>query len=306
MSAPASVPTRRAVALLFFSATLWGLSWWPLKAFAAQGLAGASLSLLSYGPVALCGLYLMWRQYAAWRGGAGMLLLLGLIGGSANVAFVTALMQGEVVRVMLLFYLSPVWSVLGGRLFLREPIGPRRLLAVVLALAGLGAVLGGSAALDSALSATDWLALLSGLAFAGNNLLARATPGVPMASKTVAVFLGGTLTAALMLAFGAPVPAWGQLSTGTVLGVLAYGFVWLGLAMVTWQYGVTHLETGRAAVILLTELVVAVSSSVLMGEEQLAPRLVLGALLIGAAALLEATDNPEPEESGKRFAKEKT
>lgn len=306
MSAATPAPIHRAVALLFFSATLWGLSWWPLKAFAAQGLAGASLSLLSYGPVALCGLFLLWRQYAAWRGSTAMLLWLGLVGGSANVAFVTALMEGEVVRVMLLFYLSPVWSVLGGRLFLGERIGRRRQLAVALALAGLAAVLGGTAAFDSALSVTDWLALFAGLAFAGNNLLARATPTVPMASKTVAVFLGGTVAAALMLALGAPAPVWSELSPDTVLGVLAYGFIWLGLAMVTWQYGVTHLETGRAAVILITELVVAVSSSVLMGEEQLLPRMVLGALLIGVAALLEATDNPTPAEPGKRLATEET
>lgn len=295
--------TRRAVALLFFSATLWGLSWWPLKQFAALGLAGASLSLLSYGPVALCGMVVLWQQRTAWRGSAGMLMWLALVGGSANVAFVTALMQGEVVRVMLLFYLSPVWSVLGGRLFLGEPISRRRLLAVMLALAGLGAVLGGAAAFDTALSATDGLALLAGLAFAGNNLLARATPQIPMASKTVAVFFGGTLTAAFMLGLGAQAADWSALSASTVLAVLAYGFLWLGLAMVTWQYGVTHLETGRAAVILITELVVAVSSSVLMGEEQLVPRMVLGALLIGAAALLEATDNPEPAAAGKRIAR---
>lgn len=302
----ASDPTaRHAVPLLFFSATLWGLSWWPLKAFAAQGLDGPALALLSYGPVALCGLVLLWRQYAAWRARTGLLLLLGLVGGSANVAFVTALMQGEVVRVMLLFYLSPVWSVLGGRIFLGERIGRRRLLAVALALAGLGAVLGGTAVLEGVLSTTDWLALGAGLAFAGNNLLARATPSVPMVSKTVAVFLGGTLTAALMLVLAPQAPAWGALSAAMLLGVLAYGFVWLGLAMVSWQYGVTHLETGRAAVILITELVVAVASSVLMGEEQLLPRMVLGALLIGTAALLEATDNPAPAEPGKRLATEK-
>ena len=297
-------PTRRAVALLFFSATLWGLSWWPLKQFAALGLAGASLSLLSYGPVGLLGLPLLWRERAAWRTQSGRLLWLGLVGGSANVAFVTALMQGEVVRVMLLFYLSPVWSVLGGRLFLGEAIGRRRVLAVALALGGLGVVLGGSALMDHALSVTDGLALMAGMAFAGNNLLARATPGVPMASKTVAVFLGGTVAAALMLAWQAPMPVWGEFSVGTLMGVLAYGVVWLGLAMVTWQYGVTHLETGRAAVILVTELVVAVSSSVLMGEEQLVPRMVLGALLIGAAALLEATDSPALAKAGKRIATE--
>jgi drug/metabolite transporter (DMT)-like permease len=279
------------VALLFFSATLWGLTWWPLKQFAAQGLDGPLLSLLSYGPVGLCGVLLLWRQYGAWRGRAGMLLLLALVGGWANVAFVSAVMQGEVVRVMLLFYLSPVWSVLGGRIFLGERLSRRRILAVLLALGGLWFVIGGADAFRAALSLADWLALSSGLAFAGNNLIARATPTVPMASKTVAVFLGGALVAAGMFGMQANNLPLQALTAGQLGAVLLYGFVWLGLAMLTWQYGVTHLETGRAAVILLTELVVAVSSAVLFGGEQLLPRMVLGSLLIGAAALLEATDS---------------
>lgn len=299
-----SAPTvaRRAVALLFFSATLWGLSWWPVKQFAALGLSGPTLSLLSYGPAALCGVYVLWRQYPAWRARAGMVLLLALVGGWANVAFVTAIVQGEVVRVMLLFYLSPVWSVLGGRIFLGERIGPPRVLAVALALCGLWFVIGGSEAFQTALSISDWLALSSGLAFAGNNLIARATPGVPMASKTVAVFMGGALVAAGIVGLQPQAPSWGTPGIGQTLAVLLYGFVWLGLAMVTWQYGVTHLETGRAAVILITELVVAVASAVLFGGETLLLRMVLGSLLIGAAALLEAADSAEPTFADKRIA----
>ena len=42
-----------------------------------------------------------------------MLVLLALVGGWGNTAYVTALVQGDVVRVMLLFYLLPAWSVLG-------------------------------------------------------------------------------------------------------------------------------------------------------------------------------------------------
>jgi len=292
--------TRLPVLLLLFSATLWGLSWWPLKAFAGQGLSGPVLALLSYGPAGLCGLYLMWRERAAWRPGARQVLGLALIGGWANTAFVSALMLGDVVRVMLLFYLSPVWSVLGGRLFLGERLSRQRVLAAGLALAGLWLVIGGAAAFRSALSVADWLALSAGLAFAGNNLLSRATPAVPMASKTVAVFLGGALVSGLTVSWQGQ--AWPALSPGLLGAVLLYGFVWLGLAMATWQYGVTHLETGRAAVILITELVVAVASSVLMGEEQLLPRMVVGALLIGAAALLEATDSAESSPAGKRIA----
>lgn len=284
--------SRLPVGLLLFSATLWGLSWWPLKAFAAMGLSGPALSLLSYGPVGLCGLYWLLRERAAWRPDARWVLLLALVGGWANVAFVTALMRGDVVRVMLLFYLSPVWSVLGGRLFLGEPVGRRRLLAVALALAGLWLVIGGAGAFSAALSAADLLALSAGLAFAGNNLISRATPAVPMGTKTVVVFLGGALVSALMLVWqGLPLPALTLELTGALL---LYGFGWLVLAMASWQYGVTHLETGRAGVILITELVVAVVSVTLFGHERLLPGMWLGGLLIAAATVLEATDPGVP------------
>jgi len=280
--------SRLPIGMLLFSATLWGLSWWPLKAFAAQGLSGLTLSLLSYGPVGLAGLYFVVRERAAWRADARGVLLLALVGGYANVAFVSALMLGDVVRVMLLFYLSPVWSVLGGRIFLGEQFSRRRLLAVGLALAGLWLVIGGTEAFRSSLSLADWLALSAGLAFAGNNLISRATPAVPLRTKTGVVFLGGGLVSAISVGWlGLTLPA---LTPGLTGALLLYGFGWLLLAMAAWQYGVTHLETGRAGVILITELVVAVVSAALFGDAQLLPHMWLGGLLIAAASVLEATD----------------
>ena len=280
--------SRLAVALLFFSATLWGLTWWPVKAFAEAGLSGPFLTLLSYGPVGLFGLYFLWRERVAWRHQAGLVVLLGLVGGWANTAFINALLLGDVVRVMLLFYLSPVWSVLGGRIFLDEKVGRRRMLAVALALAGLWLVIGGADAFKSALSTADWLALSAGLAFAGNNLISRATQAVPMTSKTLVVFTGcGVVSALFIGAQGLPMPLF---TGGLVLALLAYGFIWMLLATATWQYGVTHLETGRAGVILITELIVAVASVTWFGGEQMLPRMWVGALLIAAASLLEATD----------------
>ena len=284
--------SRLPLLLLFFSASLWGLTWWPVKNFAAAGLSGPWLTLLSYGPVGLAGLYFVWRERAAWRRQLGLFLLLGLVGGWANTAFINALLLGDVVRVMLLFYLSPIWSVLGGRLFLGEKVGPRRMLTVALALAGLWFVIGGAQAFDAPLSTSDLLALSAGLAFAGNNLISRATQSVPMVSKTVVVFMGcGVVSAATLGWQNLPAPT---LSVPLGLALLAYGFVWMLLATATWQYGVTHLESGRAGVILITELVVAVLTVTWFGGEEMLPRIWLGGLLIAAASLIEATDNPEP------------
>lgn len=280
--------SRLAVLLLFFSASLWGLTWWPVKTFAAAGLSGPYLTLLSYGPVGLCGLYFLLRERAAWRSQTRLLLLLALVGGWANTAFINALLLGDVVRVMLLFYLSPVWSVLGGRLFLGERVSRRRMLAVCLALMGLWLVIGGADAFNAPLSTSDLLALSAGLAFAGNNLISRATQSVPMTSKTVVVFIGCGLLSAVSVSWqGLPMPV---MTASLGLALLAYGFGWMVLATATWQYGVTHLETGRAGVILITELVVAVVSVTWFGGEQMLPRMWMGGLLIAVASLLEATD----------------
>jgi drug/metabolite transporter (DMT)-like permease len=290
--------SRLPLLLLFFSATLWGLTWWPVKSFSAAGLSGPWLTLLSYGPVGMAGLYFLMQQREAWGPQVRLLLLLGLVGGWANTAFINALLLGDVVRVMLLFYLSPVWSVLGGRIFLGERVSLRRIMAVGLALAGLWLVIGGAEAFNAPLSTADVLALSAGLAFAGNNLISRATQSVPMTSKTIVVFIGcGVLSALTVVWQDLPVPA---MSASLGLALIAYGFGWMVLATATWQYGVTHLETGRAGVILVTELVVAVATVTWFGGEQMLPQLWMGGLLILAASLLEATDpaaNESPPDS---------
>lgn len=290
---PRAPPAGWPLAVLLFSATLWGLSWWPLKGFAAVGLSGPVLVLLTYGVVGVVGLPWLLREHPQWRAQASLLLLIALVGGWANAAFVNALVLGDVVRVMLLFYLSPVWSVLGGRIFLKEAVSRRRAAAVVMALAGAFLVVGGFAALQAPPSVADLLALSAGLGFAANNVASRAGQSIPMLSKTVAVFVGCGPMALLLLALqGSAGIAWPAPSAGLGLALAGYAFGWTVLATATWQYGVTHMEAGRAGVILIAELLVALVSATLIGGETMAPREWLGGSLIALAAALEATAAP--------------
>ena len=283
------------VFVLLFSSVLWGLSWWPLKAFAAAGLSGPMLALLTYGAVGLAGLPWLLRERPQWQPQARLLLTLALIGGWGNAAFVSAMVIGDVVRVMLLFYLAPVWSVLGGLLVLGEAVSRRRAAAVVLALAGAFLVVGGVDALAAPWSAADLLALSAGLGFAGNNIVSRAAQAVPTASKTVALCLGCAIASGLLLVrVGTPL-AWP--SPALIGGLAVYAFGGLLLVTATWQWSVTRLEAGRSGVIAIAELFTAVLSATLIGNEHLLPREWFGGALIAAAALLEATDSgtsPQP------------
>jgi drug/metabolite transporter (DMT)-like permease len=286
------------VAVLLFSASMWGLAWWPLKAFAAEGLSGPLLALLTYGAVGMVGLPWLWRERAGWRPETRWLLLIAILGGWGNAAFVSAMVLGDVVRVMLLFYLAPVWSVLGGRVFLGEAVSRRRGAAVVLALAGAFLVVGGFKAFDSPLSAADLLALSAGMGFAGNNVVSRAAQAISTVSKTVSLCIGCGLIALLMLVVaGPPSAAWPAPTLPLGVALVAYSFGGLLLVTATWQWSVTRLEAGRSGVIAIAELGVALVTASLIGGERLTPHEWLGGALIMAAALLEATDTATPSPS---------
>src|SRR5208283_3604392 len=92
--------------VLLFSASLWGISWWPLKLLASAGVQGAALAMMTYGAVGVCGLPLLWRQRQHWRQRPGLLLWMMVVGGWAAASFVMMLADGDVVREMLLFYLA--------------------------------------------------------------------------------------------------------------------------------------------------------------------------------------------------------
>lgn len=282
------------VAVLLFSSSMWGLSWLPLKAFAEQGLSGPWLALLTYGLVGVAGLPWLWRERAGWRQDKRLLLALVLLGGWGNVAFVSAMVLGDVVRVMLLFYLAPVWSVLGGRLFLGEAVSPRRAGAVALALIGAFLVVGGFSVLQAPLQAADVLALTAGMGFAGNNIVSRAAQAIPTATKTVGLCIGCALMALpMILGVGSQAAPASLPSAGVIVGLVAYSLIGLALVIVTWQWSVTRLEAGRSGVIAIAELLVAMLTATLIGDEVMVPREWLGAALIVAAAVLEATDSAE-------------
>jgi drug/metabolite transporter (DMT)-like permease len=287
-SLTARIPMASAlpVMLLLFAAVMWGLTWWPLKTFNAAGVAGVPLILLTYGVVGLLLSFLLWRDRKVWRGHFRLLWLIGLLGGYANLAFATAMIYGDVVRAMMLFYLAPVWGVLGGRLFLGEVIDRRRWLGVVLAIIGAWLILGGNALFANASSWVDLLALTAGMAFAMNNITFRATAAYPNGSRVAAVFVGCGLFALLLMPFqteGIP-----HLAPQLWFGLAIFSLLWLLGATFASAWAVSRLEAGRASILMITELLVAVISATLIGDEALTITELVGGTFIIMSAVLEA------------------
>ena len=284
-----------AVVLLLLSSLMWGLTWWPLKAFNEAGIDGIPLILSSYGVVGLVLSWIVIRDWQQWQGKRHFLVLFFILGGYANLAFASSMIYGDVVRAMMLFYLGPVWGVIGGRFFLRETIDRQRWVGVGLAMIGAWLILGGTAVFEAPLSPIDFLALSAGIAFALNNITFRATHTHPTASKVAAMFMGCGVFALIMM----PVQGHGipDLSPGVWAGLIAFGLLWLLGATVATQLSVTQMEAGRASILLIAELLVAVLSAMLIGGESLTTPEIIGGVLIFSSTILEAwRQEPDPHD----------
>ena len=273
--------------MLLNASVLWGLTWLPLKHFGTVGIQGPLVTLSAHGSVGLLAIPFLAMRRHEWQSAWRSLALLGVFGGLANLAFATAIVSGDVTRVMALFYLVPAWGGVLARVLLHEPIDAKRLVSLGSALSGAFLVLGGRRIFVAPPSWVDAVAILSGFALAVNNVVFRKTQGISVPIKVAAVFVGTLGWGALCVALG-----WGGRPTAATatdwLEVVAFGLVWILLATAGTLFGVNHLAAGRSSVLILMELVTAVVSSSLLLHRLPDASACAGGALILLSALVEA------------------
>jgi drug/metabolite transporter (DMT)-like permease len=274
-----------AVAGLLANATVWGLSWIPFRSLSGAGIhplwatgiiyTVAALGLAAAHPAAL-------RELLKGTG----LLWLALAAGLTNALFNSAVAIGDVVRVVLLFYLMPIWAVLLARWLLGEPLTGSAFARIAIGLAGAMLVLyepGMGLPLPRGLA--DWMAIAGGAAFALNNVLLRRLASNAEAARTLSMLFGAVVlpvAAATVLSAGGAID-WPVLGGSGTLSTLALWSALFLLANFGLQYGAARLPANVTAVVMLTEVLVASGSSWLAGAAELrAPDLLGGALILAA------------------------
>ena len=280
-----------ATLALITNAFVWGVSWWPFRFMEGAGLHPLWATGLMFAAVLLAvTLYQprVWLELFASRG----LWLLALASGFTNVGFNWAVTVGDVVRVVLLFYLMPAWALLLARWLLKEPISSQGLIRLGLAVAGVLLVLKKSdAAWPVPSSLADWLALGGGFTFALTNTLLRKLDKTTEIGRLFAMFAGGAIIALAVGVLGfvadvvSPLPSF---SWTLALAVLGMGAVFL-LGNLALQYGASRLKSSTTSLVMLTEIIFATLSAVWLGAAVLEARVLWGALLIFSAALWSAT-----------------
>ncbi|MBU6460090.1 MAG: DMT family transporter [Proteobacteria bacterium] len=270
---------------LLSGAIVWGLMWYPLRVFLGWGIEGPLASIMIYG----LGIFLpavfariSWQEL---RKNFLLLIIIGIVAGGANLGFILAVIHGQVMRVVLLFYLAPVWTVLFARIFLRETLKPAGY--VLMALAIFGAVFmlwRPQLGMPFPQNISEWLALISGVFFALMNVLSRKIADLDYALRSSVICAGVFLVGVVVfLIYGhavkidVPVLGW--------LFIVAVGCLVSGSNILV-QYGLTYTVANQAILIFLVELVVAgISSWLLAGEVMSFHEWIGGSCIVSAGVL---------------------
>jgi drug/metabolite transporter (DMT)-like permease len=279
-----------AALALLVNAFVWGVSWWPFRQLQQHGVHPLWATAFIY--IVAIVLLLLWRP-DAWRafGRHPRLWLLVAAAGFTNVGFNWGVTIGDVVRVVLLFYLMPAWTVVLAWPMLGERPTPMALVRLAIAMTGVFIVLKApGAGLPIPQSIPDWLAIAGGFSFALTNIVLRQMREVEAAPRILAMFAGGaalgTLAGVGVLAGGLvtplPPPSMDWMGVGLMLSL---SFLVSNIAL---QYGASRLNAHAAALIMLAEIVFASVSSVALGAAQMLPRTWIGGGLILFAAAWSA------------------
>ena len=270
---------------------IWGLYWIPVRALHDAGIEGLWATAVFYLvpfilmlPIGL----LRWRQIisAGW-----MMQGIAIIGGLCLVLYSTAFLYTDVIHATLLYYLTPIWSALLARAWLKEAITRDRTLAIILGTAGLLIILNLDQGLPLPRNPGDWMALVSGLIWAlFANVMRRSESSYNTLDVLFSWFFWSTIIAValgLLQILDRPAPP----SAGQIITVLP----WLipvvllliipGFYAITW--GVPLLNPGTVGVLFMTEISVGAISAALLTDEPFGTREILGVILITVAGLTE-------------------
>ena len=275
---------------LLIAAGMWGLFWIPQRALETGGLTGgwATISQMII-PFLILVPISIWRKFRGLSSGLEYPLI-GLLFGGGIACYANSFLLTDVVRALILFYITPVWTTIFEMIFLRQIPRYYRYVTLVLALSGVWIVFGQDGIIPIPQNSGDWIALFGGVLIAASavRMEIKKPEGIyPILFSFF--FYGGIFTliqAFLLRDYLGPAPALDsfiEMMPWLILIALLFhiptNVVILGAP--------SRIGAGLFSIIILFEIVVGSISAALLTEELFGWREGVGCTMIIMAGLSE-------------------
>ena len=291
---------QRGALSVSVGAAFWGLFWIPLRYLDDNGVHGLwAVGAVTTAAAVPALIWMLWRRETADLRSRDAWLIGGALGFSSTLYFL-GVMLSDVIRVILLFYLLPVWTTIAARVIYQERIRLAQLLVIVIALAGMWLLLGGGTRLPLPTNVGDWCGLGAGMLWGISLAMLRGKDNAK-ALPSVFITMSVTTLLALSVAFGMTylghvLPALPSSLISAMAGdgepsiavlghglpvIVLFGVLVLFPAMFSQIYGAQLIPAPTAALLTMTEIIVAsLSAWLLIGTELTSISLLGGAIII--------------------------
>lgn len=274
-----------------YSGVAWGLFWIPLRWLQDAGVEGPWIGAVFFFFQAVCFLPLIAFRPGRLTAGGSNLLITGLFAGGALALYALAVVYTDVIRAMILFYLTPVWSTLLARWILKEPITDLRWFAIALAFGGMLVIFGVDIGVPWPRNFGDWLGLGSGVLWA----IAAVRLNIDRTNDPIELTFSFCCLATIVCIAMALMPL-GSPSripdAGAVAGTLYWLMPILAIIVVPGAYaamwGARLVNPGIVGILFMTEVIVGTITVAIWAGEPFGAREIIGITLISAAGLIES------------------
>jgi drug/metabolite transporter (DMT)-like permease len=267
---------------------LWGIFWIPMRLLDDYGVGAAWVSVVFFAVMMLAPLpWLIAGQ--RWTVG-GRQVVAGVLLGTAFTFYTCSLLLTDVIHAILLFYLTPIWSTIAGFLLYASKPTMKRILAIVLGLAGMMFILGAGEDFPWPRSIGDWIALTSGMLWAAGSMLTAESSDTDIAMPVALFGFGGVMSSLAFVGLaklaGSEVAASGTVIANLplMIGLALLLFVPTN-ALVLWAQ--QKMDAPRVGILLMGEVVVGSITAALFSGEAYSVADLIGTLLIIGAGLTE-------------------
>ncbi len=282
-----SVEFKAKLACLYAGA-VWGLFWIPLRALEDAGINGLWITVVYFLIPTICLIPIVLSRWQHVKQGGISLQLTTMLSGGALLLYSTSIVYTDVVRAMLLFYLTPIWATILARIFLGDLITPSRIIAMLLAILGMLTIFGLGARFPIPQNIGDWLGIGSGFLWAVAMVRIRMSESHSAVELTAGFFQWSLIFSAGAAFLLAPsqIPKIEQ-----VLPALPLLLIFMALLVLPGTYaslwGPKYLSPGIVGLLFMTEIIVGAISVALLAGEPFGIRELMGVLLIAGASMLE-------------------
>ena len=281
---------------LAISAGAWGIYWLPQRILEEGGLTGGwgTIAQMIIGVLILSPIS-VWRKIKGKTSGLELPVTGTLIGGGF-ICYALSFLLTDVVRALILFYMTPLWTTIFEIMFLKKKPGIERMITLALALGGLWIVFSKQTILPLPENSGDWLALAGGAIFAGGMIRLEIIKTDGVFPLIFSFFFYGTIfnifAGYLLADYLGPMPVIEAfISMASFLIIISvFYFIPTGIVIL---WSPSKLGAGLCSILFLSEIIVGVISSGFLTDEPFGWREIVGSSMIVIGGILAVILTPK-------------